>query len=285
MLDAASTISYYRSSEEDTAAVYDAARWTAAAYYVGHSSKTTWRNGVLTLLGDVDNSDNAPTTALGAAVWALASTGNISTDTRQVWTGVKVNQLPGMLAGFQAPNGSFYTKFSTTMGYGFTETTAMATVGLKAAGPTVYASQIASAINVLDGGIAASSGAVYWQIGSPASGSYYFLGGETLEAIPMPGDADCDGSVGPADYLALKSNFGTSSGAKWAQGDFDNDKGVDRDDLNLLSAYFGRGTSQSFALGGTEAAPEPATMGLLALGGLALICGKRRQRRALGNRA
>jgi hypothetical protein len=88
---------------------------------------------------------------------------------------------------------------------------------------------------------------------------------------PVAGDADGDGDVDAADYLALKDNFGTVSGATWEQGDFDKDGNVDRDDLLLLEQSFGRNASHSVGLGGIESVPEPATLGLLALGGLALI--------------
>jgi len=131
----AATILWYQNdlNAEDSSAVYDVARMAVAADYVGHASTTTWRDGVITLLSDIENSDASPVMALGAAVWALASTGDISADTRVVWTGIQVKDLPGVLAGWQAPDNSFYTKFDITMGEGFTETTALGTLGLQAA--------------------------------------------------------------------------------------------------------------------------------------------------------
>jgi hypothetical protein len=95
----------------------------------------------------------------------------------------------------------------------------------------------------------------------------------------QPGDADRNGVVDAADYVALKSNFGTASGATWGQGDFDQDGDVDRDDFLLLTECFAQSTRHSVAFGGIEGVPEPATLGLFALGGLALIPRKQPGRR------
>jgi hypothetical protein len=71
----------------------------------------------------------------------------------------------------------------------------------------------------------------------------------------LPGDADFDGSVSFADYLALEANFGKTA-MSWEQGDFNNDGTVTFSDYLLLEANFGK------------TIPEPATLSLLALGGL-----------------
>jgi autotransporter-associated beta strand protein len=90
----------------------------------------------------------------------------------------------------------------------------------------------------------------------------------------IPGDADEDGVVDAADYIALKSNFGMTSGALWKDGNFSDPYGttgtVDWADLQILMANFGAGGAPPVP------APEPATLGLLAIGALAIL----RRRRA-----
>ncbi len=86
----------------------------------------------------------------------------------------------------------------------------------------------------------------------------------------IPGDANWDGVVDAADYIALKQNFGAASGATYHDGDFDGDHDVDLDDLAILKAYFGQGPEESPAI------PEPATLSLMGLAGLVVL----RRRRA-----
>ncbi|NLF33020.1 MAG: hypothetical protein GX591_19310 [Planctomycetes bacterium] len=54
-----------------------------------------------------------------------------------------------------------------------------------------------------------------------------------------PGDADGDGDVDLDDFVILKNNFGTATGATCAEGDFDADGDVDLDDFVLLKNNFG----------------------------------------------
>jgi len=88
----------------------------------------------------------------------------------------------------------------------------------------------------------------------------------SAELVPKPsaGDANGDGVVDAADYIILKRNFGMM-GAKWLDGDFSGDGTVGWDDLQVLMSPFGTGG----VVPATN--PEPATLGLLALGGLAII--------------
>jgi autotransporter-associated beta strand protein len=88
------------------------------------------------------------------------------------------------------------------------------------------------------------------------------------------GDTNLDGVVDAADYIAVKQNLGLTGGASLAQGNLDGDGDVDWDDLQIVMTNFGAGSG---AAPGT--APEPATLGLLAIGALAML---RRNRRSLG---
>jgi len=86
--------------------------------------------------------------------------------------------------------------------------------------------------------------------------------------VPEPGlgDADFDGDVDDDDLSLLLANWGSET-AGWGQGEFNSTLPVDDDDLSLLLANW---------TGPLPAAvPEPATIGLIALGGLALLRGKR----------
>ena len=83
------------------------------------------------------------------------------------------------------------------------------------------------------------------------------------------GDTDGDYDVDTVDYIVLKTNMGQATGATTADGDFDDDGDVDWADLQILQTHYG----ETIAASGTI--PEPATLGLLAIGALAAI--RRRQ--------
>lgn len=94
------------------------------------------------------------------------------------------------------------------------------------------------------------------------------LGGYAVSGVPaeLSADANGDGVVDAADYIILKRHMGTSTGAVLADGDFDLDGDVDWDDLQtLIGAMSGVGGTQGPTI------PEPASLCLLALGGLAIL--------------
>jgi len=86
------------------------------------------------------------------------------------------------------------------------------------------------------------------------------------------GDTNSDNVVDAADFITLKKNF-NKPGAGEAQGNFNSDVDgfVDWADLSILMSAMSPGGS------GAPPVPEPATLGLLAIGALAVI---RRRRRA-----
>ncbi len=92
-------------------------------------------------------------------------------------------------------------------------------------------------------------------------------------AAPHRGDVDKDGDVDIFDFMDLQGNFGTTTGMAWTDGD------VDPYDGNSLAAS-GDGDVDIFDFMDIQAnwgwtdgggVPEPATISLLSLGGLALI--------------
>ena len=79
-----------------------------------------------------------------------------------------------------------------------------------------------------------------------------------------PGDADRDGDVDDDDLSLLLANWGGN--VDCTKGEFSGASPVDDDDLSLLLANW---------TGAVAAVPEPATMALIALGGVALLRRKR----------
>ena len=139
-------------------------------------------------------------------------------------------------------------------------------------------SLLVGSIDVTDSFIVASASS-----SMSALGSYSFLGtwsgtltvtGNDLILTDLSGalvgDADGDGDVDAADYITLKTNMGQPSGAELADGDFDGDGDVDWNDLQLLQAHYGESAGASGTI------PEPATLGLLAIGAMAVIRRRRR---------
>ena len=75
-----------------------------------------------------------------------------------------------------------------------------------------------------------------------------------LLAYTLVGDSNLDGVVNAADFAALASHYGASSGSVWTQGDFNDDGVVNTADFNLLAANFNQ-TLGAPALGALV--PEP----------------------------
>jgi hypothetical protein len=106
--------------------------------------------------------------------------------------------------------------------------------------------------------------------------------------IAMPGDANRDGVVNFADFTALSNHYGQSN-AGWTGGDFNADGAVNFADFTLLSNNYGRSTTggssfvatpdelAALSAFGATTVPEPASLALLAAGGLMLL--KRRAKR------
>ncbi len=86
-------------------------------------------------------------------------------------------------------------------------------------------------------------------------------------ALPLPGDANLDGTVNIEDLTILLTNYG-KSGMSWSQGNFDGDPTVDLEDLTILLTHFGMSVGPpvvsvgnagpvTFVQGGTVVAVAP----------------------------
>jgi len=82
-------------------------------------------------------------------------------------------------------------------------------------------------------------------------------------AVPVPGDATCNGVVDEEDLERLAANWGESGiDVGWVEGDFDGDHVVGPADAAILAAHWGHGTSEA------NTVPEPSAVVLLAVGAL-----------------
>ena len=70
---------------------------------------------------------------------------------------------------------------------------------------------------------------------------YGVIDAQTFEniIIAIVGDTDFDGWVAATDYLAIKRNYGTATGATWEQADMDFDRAVGFRDYVILKGHFG----------------------------------------------
>ncbi len=101
------------------------------------------------------------------------------------------------------------------------------------------------------------------------------IGAAALAAfVPHAGDVNADGKVNALDFNAIAAHFGMSSGAIWTQGDLNYDGKVNALDFTILANNFGYSGPVPGQILGADAlglaVPEPTSLALLALGGLAL---------------
>jgi hypothetical protein len=66
-----------------------------------------------------------------------------------------------------------------------------------------------------------------------------------LRTLVISGDANLNGTVNVSDLSLLAANYGMTSGATWAMGDFTGEGAVNVSDLSLLAANYGTGDSST----------------------------------------
>jgi len=105
-------------------------------------------------------------------------------------------------------------------------------------------------------------------LGAYSTGVVYGTGASdaiTIQVLAglLAGDANLDRNTNALDYVVVSNNYNV--GSKWAEGDVNSDGAVNALDYVAISNNYGAN------------APEPATLTLLALGGLGLVLGRKRR--------
>lgn len=111
------------------------------------------------------------------------------------------------------------------------------------------------------------------------SGIYRYVAAQDtpfVDVDPSNGDFDGDGDVDGADFLTWQRGLGLTGQPDATTGDADDDGDVDAADLALWQSHFG-GAPAVAAIG---AVPEPASLALLAAGGVAIGAIRWRLRRS-----
>ena len=204
-------------------------------------------NGTLTLAGV--NTYTGPTSVTGTANLALASTGSISTTTLNSTTAIanagtisesgggSIDSITG--AGTLNVTGGTLALSNPTFGTLNTQSainlTGSGVLDLKKNQIQVNGNQYNTLVSAFKAGSLTSS-----SITTGRTIGINYNGTTTLARYTLAGDADLDGSVSINDFNTLAANFGTPSGATWAQGDFDYDGSVSINDFNALAANFGQ---------------------------------------------
>ena len=116
-------------------------------------------------------------------------------------------------------------------------------------------------------------GSAGWFMHTSSNGLYYpsdyhgivgFRVASNPEPPLLPGDANRDGQVSAGDYASVQANFG-NTGIAGIPGDANGDGMVSAGDYASVQANFGNVAAVA------QVTPEPATLSLLVLGGVALL--------------
>ncbi|MEX2137812.1 MAG: PEP-CTERM sorting domain-containing protein [Pirellulales bacterium] len=125
-------------------------------------------------------------------------------------------------------------------------------------------------------------------------GAYTTFRGQTVDdtsvlmAFTRTGDANLDGVVNDDDVTIVSATYAPGvAQPSWALGDFDYNGFVDDDDITLLGVFYNPAAPPlaapvDGAAAGVAAVPEPASLALFALGGIAIAFWSAATRRRFG---
>ncbi len=258
-------ISNFHGTESSTAVFY-MSNLVVAAYYIDSEDKQIWRQGLIEMLSQVDDSSYYPVMALGAATWALALTGPLdetsihsSGEGAPYWKLKKLADLPDLLLSHQVQDGqpgagSFYWQFghmNPNDHGGCTEDTIFATRGIVAAywanpDPNLKSAILSSRKALLDG---INSDGRVWERLSQEGEIYYVYAGEMLQVLGelvFLGDLDLDGKVSYSDYAILVNNWNASDCNEYCccyGADLDKNGKVDFVDVKIMADHWLNGLS------------------------------------------
>ncbi|MBI9017254.1 MAG: hypothetical protein JEZ07_08350 [Phycisphaerae bacterium] len=247
--------------EDPSDALFFIAHHTVAAFYVDASDRYVWRVRLIEVLSRIqDGQSGYPVGSLGLAVWALVQTGLMddtyvdpSAPSGSYWTGVKLNQLEGLLKGHIVLSGTFagsaYWRFDHGNGgfiqdiAGYTEDSVFATKGFaalqkKSAG-SVTEIRLKSVQDKLTAGIE-NDGSVQYSIFNNGQTEYVWAA-ETLAVLPILADANRDDVVNLADLDRMTNYWlaaNCASSLNCAGTDINKDGKVNLADFAALSSYW-----------------------------------------------
>jgi len=191
---------------DSSTAVFYLAYFAVAAHDTNVAGAAHWRQALIDHLGCVaDDMAEFPVMALGVATWGLIETGVLDDtpvgpfDADPYWEGVRLCDLPGLLAGHQVPegepfSGSFYWRLDHMSGplpgptAGFTEDTIYGTLGLVAFASlkeNIHREDLKQAILAARDALLAgvdTDGTVYEHL-SHEGKKYYAYAGEMLQVL------------------------------------------------------------------------------------------------------